>query len=1157
VSVLTPAAMRRRAVEVQRRAAEPADSVWVAASAGTGKTTVLTDRSLRLLLAGCRPERLLCLTFTKAAAAEMANRIAERLALWAVMAELDLASALEPLLGRPASDEERERARQLFARVLDTPGGMRIMTIHAFCQSLLRRFPIEAGIAPHFELLDERRSEELLLAARDEMLEAAGGEAEAELGQALAIVTERVNEQDFADLLSGLIRARGRLEKLIDSYRGLDGLIEATRLKLGLHPGEIPARLLSEGVADSACELARLTQAAGALARGSAKSDQPRGRRIAGWLASSPAARAAGFDDYVDVFITQEQEVRDRLATAEAVRHLPALQEILEAEAERLQVLCQRLRAARLLESTAALLTLGVDMLARYQRFKESHVALDYEDLILAAGALLRRPGVAPWVLYKLDGGIDHILVDEAQDTSPAQWAVIAALAEEFFTGEGARPGPRTVFAVGDVKQSIFSFQGADPQAFVAMRGHFARKLDNLRRQLEEVPLTISFRSTEAVLAGVDAVFAQAAARAGVALDSLPIVHQAARVGQAGRIEVWPLAEPAMLDTTPEWRPPRERRPGDSPRERLAKLIARRIAAMIEGGEMLESRGRPVRPGDFLILVRHRDPLVEALVRELKNRSIPVAGTDRIRLGDQFAALDLVAFGQFLLLPEDDLNLAVLLKSPLLGWDEHKLYDLAAGRGERGLWAELQRRPEFAETRELLAGFLARADFLPPYELYADLLGRFGGRRRLIARLGREAADPIDEFMNLALAYEREHVPSLQGFLHWLGRDEVEVKRESEPAGPGLVRIMTVHGAKGLQAPIVFLPDTLYQPRQAARLLWLPPEEGNLLLWSPRVEDDDPLAAAARTRLKATIAEEERRLLYVALTRAEDRIYVAGWRGVQQAAEGCWYQLIGQGLARLAERQPFDSRPELGESGWAGESLVLARPQAGAPEPDSHRPRGTRPVPGSLDAWAGQRPRPEPVPPRPLAPSRLGEEPPVLAPAGAAGPVARAGEPRFRRGRLIHRLLQSLPDLAPADRPAAAERFLARRAGALPDSARAEIAAETLRLLADPAFAPLFGPGSRPETPIVGELPGGFAIAGQIDRLLVGDSEVLVVDFKTNRPAPRTPAETAEPYLRQMAAYHLALGKIYPGKSVRCALVWTEEPRLMELPGELLAAYAP
>ena len=559
------------------------------------------------------------------------------------------------------------------------------------------------------------------------------------------------------------------------------------------------------------------------------------------------------------------------------------------------------------------------------------------------------------------------------------------------------------------------------------VRKHFDRRLVALRSELHRVPLIISFRSTQAILDAVDAIFAPESASKGVDLERVGIVHEAARVGQAGRVELWPLAEPLARVEEAEWRPPRERRSGDSPRERLARLIARRIKGMLDGGEMLECRGRPVRPGDFLILVRHRDALVESLVRELKLLDVPVAGHDRMHLGEQLAVMDLMAFGRFLLLPEDDFNLAVLLKSPLVGLDEEALFSLATAREKRSLWNELQRRDEFMQARQFLSDALARADFMPPYELYADLLGRRRGRLKLLRRLGPDVADPIEEFMNLALAYEDEHVPSLQGFLHWLERDDIEVKREGEPGGPGLVRIMTVHGAKGLQAPIVFLPDTVYQPINPLRLLWLGEDENerDLLAWLPRVDDDDPVAAAARVDAKTARDEEGRRLLYVALTRAEDRLYICGWRGDKKAPVDCWYETIRAGLSAKAAPAIFDFQAELGEGGWTGEGLLLGHRQQAAPHGDEQRQRGTAIVDRALPAWIDRPPPPEPTPPRPLSPSRLGEEPPVFSPLSAGN------DRLFRRGRLIHRLLQTLPDLPVDERQAAAKRFLSNRASEL------------------------------------------------------------------------------------------------------------------------------
>jgi ATP-dependent helicase/nuclease subunit A len=608
------------------------------------------------------------------------------------------------------------------------------------------------------------------------------------------------------------------------------------------------------------------------------------------------------------------------------------------------------------------------------------------------------------------------------------------------------------------------------------------------------------------------------------------------------------------------WSPPIERRGADSPRGRLARLVAHRIATMIAAGDRLESHGRPVHAGDFLILVRRRNELVEELVRELKQRGIAVAGIDRMVLTEQLAVMDLVALGHFLLLPDDELMLATILKSPFIGFSEEDLYELAEPRGERNLWSELKRRaadrPIFARAHGYLSELLAEADFRPPYELYADILGRRGGRQALLARLGPEAADAIDEFMNLALVFERTHVPSLQGFLHWLESGAVEIKRDLDQEARGQVRIMTVHGAKGLQAPIVILPDTMQTPRQAARILWMPDGNGAALpLWSPRTGFDETRAGAARERQRTADMREQSRLLYVALTRAEDRLYICGWRGPQNAPDDCWYHLVHRSFASIADRFPFGCTDSLGPEGWSGVGYRLLRPQQVAPEAQEKKRRVPPAEAQLLPPWYRLPGPVEPPGARPLTPSRPAQaEPAVRAPIGGDEGA------RFQRGLLVHRLLQILPDLPRPQREAACRRFLARPVHALDQAAQEEIAREVLRVLDEPQFAPLFAPGSRAEVPVAGMIEGRggpLVLSGQIDRLVVSDAAVLILDYKSNRPPPQRETEVAELYLRQMAAYRAALSRVYPDRPVRCALLWTDGPRLMELSPELLDGYLP
>ncbi len=569
-------------------------------------------------------------------------------------------------------------------------------------------------------------------------------------------------------------------------------------------------------------------------------------------------------------------------------------------------------------------------MIAAYEQRKSTRAMLDYEDLIMGMVKLLSREGVAPWVLYKLDGGLDHILIDEAQDTSAEQWQVVAAIAEEFFAGEGASQQRRTIFAVGDEKQSIFSFQGADPREFARMRLHFDQRIRAAKQNLQTVPLNISFRSAQPVLEAVNAVFGVESARAGVVIGGAWPEHETSRDGQAGLVELWPPVAPAEGEEPAPWELPLEPRPGDSPRQRLALYIAAFIADMIGRGEKLGSQNRAVTAGDFLVLVRRRNAFVDELIRALKARNVAVAGIDRLVLTEHIAVMDLMALGQFLLLPGDDLTLATVLKSPLLNFTEEALFDLAYGRGGQSLWSVLSarsgERPDFATAHRYLSDLLARVDFARPFDLYADLLSRGGGRMALQARLGFEALDPIDEFLALALAYEREHVPSLQGFLHWLANGAVEVKRELDEGARDKVRIMTVHGAKGLQAPIVILPDTTQLPKPQQNLLWL--REGDedgaegLLLWSPRKDLDEAVAAEARAEHRARQAEEYRRLLYVALTRAEDRLYVGGWQIGKSVPDDSWYGLIAAGLREKAKATAFDASALIGDEGWQGDGAA-------------------------------------------------------------------------------------------------------------------------------------------------------------------------------------------------------------------------------------------
>jgi ATP-dependent helicase/nuclease subunit A len=1127
---------REEAEANQRAASDPAVSAFVAASAGSGKTRLLTDRLLRLMVGGAKPERILCLTFTKAAAAEMSLRLRARLGQWVTMHRASLEQELRDLAIDPA-ERAMNRARELFALVLDLPGGMRIGTIHAFCQSLLRRFPLEAALSPHFQLAEDRDAAEAMTEAREDLLSTVRPRG----------VSTGPSEQEVALRTLAGLASLNRFSELVTAMKGNPAgartdQAAARRRILGVTAPDRAAVITAAVEWPDAADLRAAARDVADRGTGGAKS---RAAEMLEWLSLPPIERPDRWETWRALFLTKDGEPRAASGFVNKALDgvLPSLMSRFLAEAERLIAVEDAARAADVAVISEALVCLAAPLLERYEARKEAHGLLEFDDLIGRSTALLADPG-AEWVLYKLDGGLDHLLLDEVQDTAPEQWDIAHSLTREFFAGEGARDQIRTVFAVGDSKQSIFSFQGADLAVFADASGKLKQRVQAAGMAWLERPLHVSFRSTAPVLALVDAVFADPVAAAGVVPTDDTLLHRADRAGHAGRVELWPLTDAPAPEPPAPWTAPDRNLGAVSAIQQLADNLADWIRNETSGDVLLPSKDRPLRPGDVMILVRRRDNLPAALVRSLKSRGVPVAGLDRMVLTQQPAVQDLMTLGDALLLPQDDLTFACLLTSPLGGLNDDDLMALAIGR-QRPLWEELRDRheetPAWSRAWRFFSALLSRADYVTPHALFAEALGAHGGRARLLARLGSEAAEPIDELLNATLNHGKLHPPSLQGFLQWLRRSGAEIKREAEAAGDQ-VRILTVHGAKGLQAPLVILPDTTSMPRDDDGLLWDDdPATGRPIpIWTPRKEFHCAATRRIRDKDRRLRREEYNRLLYVALTRAEDRLVVCGTKPKRGAPdEACWYSAIARGFARLVDT------PE-------GAVARYESPQTAAPNRHAFAPL----VAGSVHppAFLGCAPRPEPARPTPLAPSRpqgveFGQVP------ASASPLARAeqGADRFRRGQLIHGLLQHLPALPETERRLAALRFLERAGDDIPVAATAD---EVMAILRHPALAPLFGPESRAEVPLTGVV-GDVVVGGLIDRLVVLPDRVLLADFKTNRRSPATVEATPVAYLRQMASYRAVLRSIFPNHAVHCALIWTREAWVAELPDPLLDSHEP
>ncbi len=1119
----------------QAEAALPDAQVWLSASAGAGKTQVLTARVLRLLLNGARPESILCLTFTKAGAAEMADRIHERLGAWVTLPDIDLRHDLAYLCGG-SHEHGLADARQLFAKVLDARGGgLRIQTIHAFAQTVLAAFPAEANLTVGFRPVEGREEMQIKRQALGELV--ARAEREGRLGtiDRLQMLALRIGEEATRKLLDRCAQAPEAMEAL-----GSGDFAATSRRLLSGGVDDIQG-WLEANCSNPICDTIQLTFVRDANAAWMTKAGTPTkdgekaSKSLTAWLNAEPSTRVEQLEDLRTVWRTSAGTYRKAIPTDHGYQ--PAV----EALDDWLLKLLDMKRAQNLAPAVAAALELGQDYARVFGETKRAAGVVDFNDMIRATLLLLKKPGIGDWIRFKLDQSIDHILVDEAQDTNVDQWNIVKALSEEFFAGEGAKPETvRTVFAVGDFKQAIFGFQGTNPAEFRKAGNEFREYVEAVEQKFQDLSIDESFRSSQPILNVVDAVMENIGAET-LGLTEALRKHKSTRP-HSGYVELIPPMRADTLDDLDEdgeglaeedWLAPADLR--------WAEALAKKVKDWTSGGLKLDKLGRNAEPGDVMILLRSRSELARLIVSRLYEEKVPVAGVDRLRLDAPIAVQDLMACIRFVLQPEDDLSLAALLVSPLIGWSQEELFARAHGR-KFGLWQHLRAtQPE--DALFVLRELLLMADRTTPYDfLEAILSGPIAGRGKMLARLGEEARDPIEELLNATLQFEGTNTPSLQLFLDWFNRGEVDIKRDASKR-ENAVRVMTVHGSKGLQAPIVVLADATSDPsfRHNSDLDWVVGDDTNLTLplFRPRKNERFGSLAKSADDQDKRERQEHWRLLYVAMTRAEERLYIGGALKPKQAkpdavlSDQCWHTRIEAGMRAL-------SGTEVAEDG------TLTHYEKGtskSADKAAETERWADPIPD----WA-KRPAPEEArPPRPLAPSALGVEDAASSPP--PDPAMRAAA---ERGRILHALFERLPAVRPEDRLAAARRWLSAQ---LVDDAEALITS-ALAVIEHPDLASVFAQDALAEAPLAGVVEGQV-IAGTVDRLIVTDTQVTVVDYKTGRRVPGDEAGVPTYHKAQMAAYAAVLEGIFPGRTVQAALLYTSGPKLITLSAATLAAWRP
>ncbi|MEP3888822.1 MAG: double-strand break repair helicase AddA [Hellea sp.] len=1131
------------AVTAQRQAADPFSTRLASANAGSGKTRVLVNRVSRILLGGAKPETILCLTYTKAAASEMQSRLFETLGAWSILDDAPLRRELDELVGTEKHDLSLQNARQLFAKALETPEGLKVQTIHAFCERILSRFPIEAGILPGFEPLDEAETSEIREEVRAEIYKEGARNPQGAVAAAIAILT--LSKADMT--LDGLFKWMTHSSEKINEWDRAGGIAPLADM-FGIAPDANEAEILQGAWRDT--PKAEIRQAAAAMLESPSVGDKKKAAIIFDALeADTPEA---AFTAYASAFLTANKSsplknIITKKGPPSAVMLFGYKAEDPTPELSRILRAWEQAQAANCLTMTRAVFTVANLFASKFKRAKNRRRGLDFNDQVILVRNLLSRSEVSDWVRYKLDGGIEHILLDEAQDTAPAQWEIIDALASAFEQEERDTPQDRTLFAVGDEKQSIYSFQGAEPEQFLKKIQHYTGGDKALSPRMR-----MSFRSAPEILRFVDQIFVdnQVIERMFDAQDHLSVsdlARHTAHREDAGRVDLWPLTElPEAEDEKDPWdtTPVNALSKGDA-REQLAVRISETIKDWIDNKEPVFDRNsghtRPMQAGDILILVRQRNDFFDAVIRNLKSHGVAVAGADRLKLKDSIAVKDLLSLANFTLLQQDDLSLAEVLKSPLFNYSVEDLFDVSTGR-EGSLWAAVkERRPD---TAEQLSDIIAFSRRFAPYEFFARVLDMPGKgpkgiegismTRQIYKRLGMESKDAIEAFLARALAHQRQSSPSLAHFVRSFAEDDQELKREMD-SGTGEVRVMTVHGAKGLEAPVVFLPDTTQTPSKSGPVIKI--DKGYAVPTSSKRLP--PILEPYKEAAKAKRAQEYLRLLYVAMTRAESRLVLCGYKiggrktGMDNA---CWYEDMQAAFEGLETRKMILS--------WDAEGLTFGAAAEDVTLEDKTASKSVMPLP----SWISRSAPPAPKARRQVTPSHL-LAPPPHHDMPVRSPLTQTSETRFLRGNLIHKLLEVLPEFEASKRAAIAEKMLAGYKR-LSEDQRDQIISEVFAVLNAPEFAEIFALGSRSEISLAGSakgLPEHLYLNAQIDRISVTKHKVFIIDYKSNRPPPLTQDGVADIYWGQMAAYRQLAREIYPGREIVCALLWTDGPHLMIL----------
>ncbi len=1126
---------------MRSNAINPNFSVWVNASAGTGKTKILIDRVLRLLLENKR--NILCLTFTNAAANEMENRIHSILSKWAICSESELIMDLEQLdffpmssqcvtlgsqhpylssqcvtLGSRKNKDYLTRARRLFSELENL--GLTIQTIHAFCYKLISSFPIEAGIAPNCTLSECKELHSIIFnkVLHNETVQ-----------DSINFIATEIDENKLRDLLYTLCVKRSMSandSKYIKDKLSAPDEIHDLRSETIEHVGRL-AEILSEGSKrdQSYSEILYSTVIPAGIQkkRTSVSYSDDTGIK---WNDTK-------IENLAKVFLKSESHEKksiSSIATKSILEKFKDAEQTIESVQNVVFTHIRDMNSYQIFKRTSSLLGVFKVYVDLYNSEKSKNALLDYNDIINLATNLLSNPNYKDWILFNLDQKIDHILVDEAQDNSISQWKIITNLCDEFFAGNDEK---RTLFVVGDVKQSIYRFQGANPHLFNYMQQYFHTKTggrDWISCQLEK-----SFRSTPEVLMLVDRIFNNF--RAEISFNDNEIKHVPHRENDQGYIEIWPALPRRKEKEQQALQIPLTCKEGYTIADRLlAQTIANRIHNWLNEGRILVAKDRHIEPRDIMVLVRQRNVLVDYIISELKKANVPVVGRDYFRIMDYIAVQDLIALAEFLLLQANDLALANALKSPLFNFTEDDLFNIAYDRKEHSLWERLQdyHGVIYSELNYLINLSYAES----PLTLFTHILRT--GKKKFGARLGLECFEVLDEFMNLVLQFE---TPSLQAFVQWIKENNPEIKNDMQ-SERNAVRIMTIHKSKGLQAPIVFLDDTNTVPRNSESIIF---DGTEVPFWCGK--NNNAYCDQVKREKKLEDYNEYLRLLYVALTRAEDELYILSKEPVQK---GSWYDLITQYGTSYEKKQAYlqpifkekvevlcvnANYPYIYKKRDYFDVPVISLPPALAHSSVSSQ----RPPLSSQCLTLEKEEKPASATHSSMSFQHLMLESRKKEPVSATWMTNRGTgmtesstgmTDGYARGLIIHSILQYMPKIEKERRKNWVRKYLDN---INTSEDKDEIYSKILAF--NEKYGYLFDLEGKSEITLSGIIDGKSVLV-RLDRLCITQDKAIIIDYKSHR---NVSVSSLNEIKKQMLTYKTLVQEISPNKQVEFMVIWVED----------------